>query len=39
MKTKNLAIYQGDTHLFKIALPSETGAPVQTDGLAFALAV
>ena len=39
MKTKNLAIYQGDTHLFKIALTSETGEPLQTDGLSFALAV
>lgn len=39
MKTKNLAIYQGDTYLFKIALTSETGAPLQTDGLSFALAV
>ena len=39
MKTKNLAIYQGDTHLFKVALTSETGEPLQTDGLSFALAV
>lgn len=39
MKTKNLAIYQGDTYLFKIALTSETGEPLQTDGLSFALAV
>nr|DAN54430.1 MAG TPA: H-type lectin domain [Bacteriophage sp.] len=39
MKTKNLAIYQGDTHLFKISLTSETGEPLQTDGLSFALAV
>ena len=39
MKTKNLAIYQGDSHLFKIALTSETGEPLQTDGLSFALAV
>ena len=39
MKTKNLAIYQGDTHLFKAALTSETGEPLQTDGLSFALAV
>ena len=39
MKTKNLAIYQGDTYLFKVALTSETGEPLQTDGLSFALAV
>lgn len=39
MKTKNLAIYQGDTHLFKIALSDEKGEPLQTDGLSFALAV
>ncbi|HHK6034277.1 TPA: hypothetical protein ACQWGW_000564, partial [Neisseria subflava] len=39
MKTKNLAIYQGDTYLFKVALTSETGDPLQTDGLSFALAV
>nr|DAD83698.1 MAG TPA: H-type lectin domain [Myoviridae sp. ctPSW2] len=39
MKTKNLAIYQGDTYLFKVALNSETGEPLQTDGLSFALAV
>ena len=39
MKTKNLAIYQGDTYLFKIALTNETGEPLQTDGLSFALAV
>lgn len=39
MKTKNLAIYQGDTYLFKIALTSETGEPLQTDGLSFALTV
>ena len=39
MKTKNLAIYQGDTYLFKIALTGETGEPLQTDGLSFALAV
>ena len=39
MKTKNLAIYQGDTHLFKIALTSETGEPLQTDGLSFVLAI
>lgn len=39
MKTKNLAIYQGDSHLFKVALTSETGEPLQTDGLSFALAV
>ncbi len=39
MKTKNLAIYQGDTYLFKIALTSEIGEPLQTDGLSFALAV
>ena len=39
MKTKNLAIYQGDAYLFKVALTSETGEPLQTDGLSFALAV
>ena len=39
MKTKNLAIYQGDTYLFKVALTSETGEPLQTAGLSFALAV
>ena len=39
MKTKNLSIYQGDTYLFKVALTSETGEPLQTDGLSFALAV
>ena len=39
MKTKNLAIYQGDTYLFKVALTSETGEPLQTDGLSFAMAV
>ena len=39
MKTKNLAIYQGDTYLFKVALTNETGEPLQTDGLSFALAV
>ena len=39
MKTKNLAIYQGDTYLIKVALTSETGEPLQTDGLSFALAV
>ena len=39
MKTKNLAIYQGDTYLFKVALISETGEPLQTDGLSFAMAV
>ena len=39
MKTKNLAIYQGDTYLFKVALTGETGEPLQTDGLSFALAV
>ena len=39
MKTKNLAIYQGDTYLFKVAMTSETGEPLQTDGLSFALAV
>lgn len=39
MKTKNLAIYQGDTYLFKVALTSETGEQLQTDGLSFALAV
>lgn len=39
MKTKNLSIYQGDTYLFKVALTSETGKPLQTDGLSFALAV
>ena len=39
MKTKNLAIYQGDTYLFKIALTSEAGEPLQTDGLSFAMAV
>ena len=39
MKTKNLTIYQGDTYLFKVALTSETGEPLQTDGLSFALAV
>ena len=39
MKTKNLAIYQGDTHLFKVALSDEKGEPLQTDGLSFALAV
>ena len=39
MKTKNLAIYQGDTHLFKIALADEKGEPLKTDGLSFALAV
>ena len=39
MKTKNLAIYQGDTYLFKVDLTSETGEPLQTDGLSFALAV
>lgn len=39
MKIKNLAIYQGDTHLFKIALSDEKGEPLQTDGLSFALAV
>ena len=39
MKTKNLAIYQGDTYLFKIALADEKGEPLQTDGLSFALAV
>lgn len=39
MKTKNLAIYQGDTYLFKVALTSEAGEPLQTDGLSFALAV
>lgn len=39
MKTKNLAIYQGDTYLFTVALTSETGEPLQTDGLSFALAV
>lgn len=39
MKTKNMAIYQGDTYLFKVALTSETGEPLQTDGLSFALAV
>ena len=39
MKTKNLAIYQGDTHLFKIALSDESGKPLNTDGLSFALAV
>ena len=39
MKTKNLAIYQGDTYLFKVALTNEAGEPLQTDGLSFALAV
>ena len=39
MKTKNLAIYQGDTHLFKITLSDESGKPLNTDGLSFALAV
>nr|WP_314575423.1 hypothetical protein [uncultured Neisseria sp.] len=39
MKTKNMAIYQGDTYLFKVALTSETGEPLQTDGLSFAMAV
>ena len=39
MKTKNLAIYQGDTYLIKVALTSETGEPLQTDGLSFAMAV
>ena len=39
MKTKNLAIYQGDTYLFKVALTSETGEPLQTDGLSFSMAV
>ena len=39
MKTKNLAIYQGDTYLFKVALTGEAGEPLQTDGLSFALAV
>ena len=39
MKTKNLAIYQGDTHLFKIALADEKGEPLKTDGLSFVLAV
>lgn len=39
MKIKNLAIYQGDTHLFKVALTDEKGEPLQTDGLSFALAV
>ena len=39
MKTKNLSIYQGDTYLFKVALTSETGEPLQTDGLSFALSV
>ena len=39
MKTKNLSIYQGDTYLFKVALTGETGEPLQTDGLSFALAV
>lgn len=39
MKTKNLAIYQGDAYLFKVALTSETGEPLQTDGLSFAMAV
>ena len=38
-KTKTLAIYQVDTYLFKVALTSETGEPLQTDGLSFALAV
>ena len=39
MKTKNLAIYQGDSYLFKVALTDEKGEPLQTDGLSFALAV
>lgn len=39
MKTKNLAIYQGDTYLFKVALTDEKGEPLQTDGLSFAMAV
>ena len=39
MKTKNFAIYQGDTYLFKVALTNEAGEPLQTDGLSFALAV
>ncbi|MGN6736712.1 hypothetical protein ACTHT4_09840 [Neisseria sp. P0022.S007] len=39
MKTKNLAIYQGDTYLFKVALTNEAGEPLQIDGLSFALAV
>lgn len=39
MKTKNLAIYQGDSYLFKVALTDEKGEPLQTDGLSFALSV
>ena len=39
MKTKNLAIYQGDSYLFKVALTDEKGELLQTDGLSFALAV